>query len=253
MISEIQLNIANIYRFVAFCVFSENKNLFGNVDEIALVKFYVETEHRLMSGLEMLSHVRTAQIALGVHDKTLCPDEYSVFLGCERISWLLEYWGRVANPTFNPPLSKDSAGFFRDSKGRSALHLTPGVIFGIDGIQYLKCGCKPQIESPTNCTNCQCVKRRTPCSIFCCCKGRCNNSIAPDYMVTKSLFKDFEKNPAMDVDNVIQEDEDLNQSDNEVDEIDENEGRLEDDKSLAQTDSDDEENDFGGDQDDDEL
>jgi hypothetical protein len=57
----------------------------------------------------------------------------------------------------------------------------------------------------------------------------------------------------LDVDNAIQEDEDLSQSDNEVDEIDENEGRLEDDKSLAQTDSDDEENDFGGDQDDDEL
>jgi hypothetical protein len=95
MISEIQLNIDNIYRLVLFCVYSENKNHFGSVDEIAYVKFYVETESILISGLEMLSNVRTAQIALWVHDKTLCPDEYSVFLGCERISWLLEYWGRA--------------------------------------------------------------------------------------------------------------------------------------------------------------
>ena len=211
-----------------------------------------------MTGLEMLSCVRNIQTSSGVHNKSLCPDEYSVFLGCQRVSWLLEYWGRVAYPTLDPPLSEDSAGFCQDSKGRSALYLTPGVLFGIDGIQYLKCSCKPQeqrTESPSSCRNCQCVKRQQPCSIFCCCKGRCNNSVATNYMDGQSLFKASEQVvDAMDEENSEQHNEDVDgiSPSGAEEEEEENEGREEDDISLAQSGSDDDDN-FGGDQDDDEL
>ena len=140
-------------------------------------------------------------------------------------------------------MSKDSPGFSRDTRGRSAIYLSPGVIFGLEGIQYLKCGCKPQnlidsSVSSTNCANCQCVKRKIPCSIFCCCKGQCKNSIDPNYLNTKSLFRQ-PRFVAMDTDEAVQEDEDG--------------GQDADDNSLTQTDDEENNGDFGGDHDDDEL
>ena len=244
-------------------MFTKNKKLFGNVDEDTRVKFFVEAEGRLMSGHEMLSYVRNAQTASGVHDKSLCPDEYSVFLGCLRVSWLMEYWGRVAYPTLNPPLSRNSAGFSRDIKDRSALFLRPVILFGMDGIQYSKCGCKAQqqTETPTNCRNCRCVKRQQPCSIFCCCKGKCSNPVNPNFMTEQSLFIGAEiaslgQNAMAEE---VKGDDDLGQSDDEEgEEYKGNEedikGREEDDNSLAQSSgSDDGGSDFGGDQDDDEM